>query len=110
METFWNNLPFVLIFLLTALLLGYHLRNAHREKMEYLKKGELPFLPADWMRQLAYRNLSRGVLAVSLAFGIFSARALIESSVMQPAPAYLSMCLLWFGIGSLAFYLFIRKR
>lgn len=110
METFWNNLPFILIFLLAAILLGFHLRNAHREKMEYLKRGELPFLPADWIEQLKYRNLSRGVLALSLALGIFSAQAMIGSGTMQPAVAYISMCLLWFGIGSLAFYLFIRKR
>lgn len=40
MLAFWTNLPFLLIFLIAGIAVLYYLRNAHKEKIELIKKGE----------------------------------------------------------------------
>jgi formate-dependent nitrite reductase membrane component NrfD len=97
MIQFWQ-LPFMIAFATTGTVIYIYLRNQHKEKLELIKKGE------------SIRNLANGIIAVSLALGIFIAHILETYTSLEPIVSYISMILLFFGIGSLTFYAIIKNK
>jgi uncharacterized protein (UPF0128 family) len=108
MIQFWQ-LPFMIAFATTGTVIYIYLRNQHKEKLELIKKGE-SIIPQDALQQMKLRNLANGIIAVSLALGIFIAHILETYTSLEPIVSYISMILLFFGIGSLTFYAIIKNK
>lgn len=102
--------PFLLIlFTLMGVVVLYYLRNQHKEKMELIKKGE-NIISQDALQQMKLSNLAKGIISISLALGIFIGHILETYTSLETVVSYISMILLFFGIGSLAFYIIIRNK
>ncbi len=108
MIEFWQ-MPFMIAFAITGIVVYFYLRYQHREKLELIKKGE-SIVPQDSLQQIKFRNLAKGIISISLALGIFSAHILETYTILEPVVSYISMILLSFGIGSLTFYTIIRNK
>jgi len=108
MIVFWQ-MPFMIAFAITGTVVYFYLRNQHREKLELIKKGE-SIVPQDSLQQMKFSNLAKGIISISLALGIFSAHILETYTSLEPVVSYISMILLFFGIGSLTFYTIIKNK
>jgi len=78
-------------------------------KLELIKKGE-SILHQDALQQMKFRTLSKGIISISLALGIFIAHLLETYTALIPIVSYISMILLFFGIGSLVFYYIVKNK
>ncbi len=108
MIQFWQ-IPFIIAFIVTGTITFYYLRNQHREKLELIKKGE-SILHQDALQQMKFSTLAKGIISISLASGIFIAHLLDTYTSLVPVVSYISMILLFFGIGSLIFYSIIKSK
>jgi len=108
MIEFWQ-IPFIIAFIITGTVTIFYLRNQHREKLELIKKGE-SILHQDALQQMKFRTLSKGIISIALALGIFMAHLLETYTKLTPLVSYLSMILLFFGIGSLVFYNIVKNK
>ena len=108
MIEFWE-IPFMIAFAITGTVIYFYLRNQHREKLELIKKGE-SIIPQDALQQMKFSNLAKGIISISLALGIFTAHILETYTNLELVVSYISMVLLFFGIGSLVFYLIIKNK
>jgi len=108
MIQFWQ-IPFSIAFVITGIITFYYLRNQHREKLELIKKGD-SILNQDALQQMKFRTLAKGIISISLALGIFTAHLLDTYTALIAVVSYVSMILLFFGLGSLIFYLVIKNK
>jgi len=108
MIEFWQ-IPFMIAFAITGTVVYFYLRNQHREKLELIAKGE-SIIPQDAIQQMKFSNLAKGIISISLALGIFIAHLLETYTSLEPIVSYISMILLFFGIGSLTFYAIIKNK
>lgn len=103
------NFPFGPIFLFTAIVVVFYLWTQYKQKMELIKKGE-SIMHQDALQQMKFSNLAKGIISISLALGIFVAHILETYTSLEPLVGYISMILLFFGIGSLTFYAIIKNQ
>ncbi|HHC80219.1 MAG TPA: hypothetical protein ENK46_10090 [Flavobacteriia bacterium] len=108
MIEFWQ-IPFMVAFAITGIVTYFYLKNQHREKLELIKKGE-SIIPQDALQQMKFSNLAKGIISISLALGVFIAHILETYTDLEPVISYISMVLLFFGIGSLTFYAIIKNK
>jgi len=97
------------IFLITGVVLVFYLWTQHRQKMELIKKGE-SLVQFDSLEQMKVSNLGKGIIAIMLSLGIFTAHLLETYTTLTPMVSYISMILLFFGIGSLIFYVLVKNK
>jgi len=103
------NFPYGPIFLLTAIVLVFYLWTQYKQKMELIKKGE-SIVQYDSLEQMKISNLGKGIISIMLALGIFTAHLLDTYTTLEPIVSYISMLLLFFGIGSLIFYAVVKNK
>lgn len=108
MIQFWQ-IPFTVAFIITGAITFYYLRNQHKEKLELIKKGE-SIVHQDALQQMKFRTLSKGIISISIASGILIAHLLNTYTILTPIVSYVSMILLFFGIGSLVFYYIVKNK
>tara|TARA_R100000935_G_C2776646_1_gene139937 strand:- start:581 stop:814 length:234 start_codon:yes stop_codon:yes gene_type:complete len=77
--------------------------------MELIKKGE-SIIQLDSIEKIKIGNLAKGIIGVSLALGILIAHILENNTDLNSFVLYSSMFLLFFGLGSLIFYLIVRNK
>jgi len=105
---YWQ-IPFMIAYAITGIVIYFYFRNQHREKLELIKNGE-SIIPQDALQQMKLSNLAKGIISISLALGIFIAHILETYTSLEPIVSYISMILLFFGIGSLTFYIIIKNK
>lgn len=108
MIQFWQ-IPFIIAFIITGAVTFFYLRNLHLEKLELIKKGE-SMIYQDALQQMKFRTLSKGIISVSLALGVFTAHILDTYTDVEPLVTYISMIFLFFGMGSLIFYYILKNK
>lgn len=101
--------PFAPIFLITAIVVVFYLWTQYKQKMELIKKGE-SIVQFDSLEQMKVSNLGKGIIAITLSLGIFTAHLLESYTTLNPIISYITMTLLFFGIGSLIFYSIVKKN
>ncbi len=106
---FWSQLPFTILFVIVGGIIFFYLRNQHKEKLELIKKGD-NIIIQDALQQMKYSNLAKGIISTSLALGVFTAHLLETYTALDPVVTYISMILLFFGIGSLTFYMIVKNK
>ncbi len=105
----WRFPLLMIIFTLVSIVILYYLRNRHKEKMELIKKGET-IVSQDALQQMKLSNLAKGIISISLALGIFMGYILETYTNLEAVVSYISMILLFFGIGTLSFYALIKSK
>jgi len=103
------NVPVGPIFIAVAIVMIFYLWTQYRQKMELIKKGE-SIVNFDSLEQMKTNHLSKGIIAITLSIGILSGYFLESYTSLHPWVAYSTMLLLFFGIGALVFYFFIRSQ
>ena len=106
---FWSQFPIVILFVLIGGIVFFYLRNQHKEKLALIEKGE-SLIHQDALQRMKFSNLARGIITVSLALGVFLAHLLEMYTSLEPVITYISMILLFFGIGSLVFYWMVKNQ
>lgn len=113
MVTFLSILPFDFpygsIFLITAVVVVFYLWTQYKQKMELIKKGE-SIIQFDSLEQMKVSNLGKGIITIMLSLGIFTAHLLEKFTTLNPIVSYITMILLFFGIGSLIFYAIVKNK
>jgi len=113
MNTFLSILPFDFpygpIFMITAIVVIFYLWSQYKQKMELIKKGE-SIVQFDSLEQMKVSNLGKGIIAITLSLGIFTAHLLETYTTLEPIVSYITMILLFFGIGSLIFYSIVKNK
>jgi len=91
-------------------LIGFYIKTKNQERMKLIEKGINPdegLSISDYRKQT---NLKVGVLLVFLAFGLFIGHLLvIKNDNLDAFITYLSMLLLFGGIGFLINFLILRN-
>lgn len=108
MIQFWQ-IPFTVAFVITGIITFVYLRNQHLEKLELIKKGE-SIINQDALQQMKLMTLSKGIISISLALGVFTAHILETYTPLESLVTYISMIFLFFGVGSLIFYSIIKNK
>lgn len=109
MNTFMLNLPYMILFLISGFAIVYYLRNKHLEKMEIIRNGE-SLVMQDALEQMKLQSLGRGIILISLSFGIFTAYLLTQLAGLEPWATYIFSLLFFSGLGSVILYLLIRNK
>lgn len=91
-------------------LIGYFIKTKNEERIKLIEKG---INPDEGLNVSEYRkqtNLKNGVLLISLAIGLFLGHLLvINYDTLDSFITYLSMLLLFGGVGLLINFLIIRN-
>jgi hypothetical protein len=91
-------------------LIGFYIKTKNQERIKLIEKG---INPDDELNISDYRkqtNLKVGVLFLALAFGLFAGHILVISyDTLDPFITYLTMLLLFGGIGFLINFLILRS-
>lgn len=77
--------------------------------MELIKKGE-SIVQLDSLEKMKVSNLGKGIISITIALGIFSAHLLEKYTTLEPIISYITMTLLFFGVGSLIFYTVVKNK
>jgi len=113
MVTFLSILPFDFpygtIFLITAVVVVFYLWTQYKQKMELIKKGE-SIVQFDSLEKMKVSNLGKGIIAIMLSLGVFTAHLFEKFTTLEPVVSYITMILLFFGIGSLIFYSLVKNK
>jgi len=89
-------------------LIGYYMKTKNQERIKLIEKG---INPDEGMNITEYRNLNFAVLFISFAVGLLTAHLLVISyEPLDSFVTYLSMILLFGGIGFLINYLIVKNR
>jgi len=104
-----TDVPVGPVFLAVAVVVIFYLWTQYRQKMELIKKGE-SIVNFDSLEQMKTSHLSKGIIAITLSFGILAGYFLESSTSLHPWVAYSTMLLLFFGLGALVFYVLIRRQ
>ncbi len=107
----WTEPLFIVTipFIISGIITYYYLSYRHKEKLELINRGD-DIIPQDNLQNKKLRNLGRGIISVSLALGIFVGNILAHYTSLKPVFCYVSMILLFFGLGSLIFYYIIKEN
>lgn len=97
------------LFIIVAVVVIFYLWTQYRQKMELIKKGE-SIVEFDSLEQMKINHLSKGIIGIALALGILTAHLLDTYTSLNPWVCYPSMLLLFFGLGALVFYGFIKNQ
>jgi hypothetical protein len=91
-------------------LIGYYIQTKNQERIKLIEKG---INPDDGLNISEYRkqtNLKNGILFISLAFGLFVGHLLVISfACLDSFIIYLSMLLLFGGLGFLVNFFILRN-
>jgi hypothetical protein len=91
-------------------LIGFYIKTKNQERIKLIEKGINPdegLNISDYRKQT---NLKIGILLVSLAFGLFTAHLLVTNfNNLDAFITYLSMLLLFGGLGFLINFLILRN-
>lgn len=108
MVTTLSDITFGPTFIIVGIVVIFYLWTQYRQKMELIKKGE-SIINFDSLEQMKTSHLSKGIIATSLSIGILSGHLLEVYTSLNIWVSYATMILLFFGIGALVFYYFIRN-
>jgi len=104
-----GQLVFLVIFSAVAIIIILFIRNRHKEKIELIKKGDSANFH-DISEYMKLNSLGRGIVFISLAFGVFIGHLLASNTELSDPVCYIGSTLFFFGLGSLLFYFILRKR
>ena len=91
-------------------LIGYYIKTKNQERIRLIEKGLNPDEGLNISEYQKQTNLKNGVLLVSLAIGLFVGHLLVIScDKLDNFITYLSMLLLFGGIGFLINFLILRN-
>lgn len=91
-------------------LIGYYIKTKNQERIKLIEKGLNPDEGLNISEYQKQTNLKNGVLLVSLAIGLFVGHLLVISyDKLDSFITYLSMLLLFGGIGFLINFLILRN-
>jgi hypothetical protein len=91
-------------------LIGYYIKTKNQERIKLIEKGINPDEGLNISEYQKQTNLKNGVLLVSLAIGLFAGHLLvIRNDKLDSFITYLSMLLLFGGIGFLINFLILRN-
>jgi ribose/xylose/arabinose/galactoside ABC-type transport system permease subunit len=91
-------------------LIGYYIKTKNQERIKLIEKGLNPDEGLNISEYQKQTNLKYGVLLVSLAIGLFVGHLLVISyDKLDSFITYLSMLLLFGGIGFLINFLILRN-
>jgi len=91
-------------------LIGYYIKTKNQERIKLIEKGLNPDEGLNISEYQKQTNLKNGVLLVSLAIGLFTGHLLvINNDKLDSFFTYLSMLLLFGGIGFLINFLILRN-
>jgi hypothetical protein len=105
--------PLTLLFIIAfpvCGLIGYYMQTKNHERIKLIEKGLNPDEGLNISEYRKQTNLKNGVLLVSLAIGLFVGHLLVISyDKLDSFITYLSMLLLFGGIGFLINFLILRN-
>lgn len=113
MSTLELFIPIVAIVFSHSLAFGVlfiYLRNRNRERMLMIEKGVDPSIYLQKKGSSSSTALKYGLFLIGIAIGIIMGAVLTQTTSMVDGFAYLSMILLFGGIGLMAYYLIERKK
>lgn len=101
--------PFIVLISITGAITLYYLYNRHKEKIELIKKGE-NLIYQDALQKMKYSNLGRGIITLSIALGLMVGHILEIYTELNPVIIYTAALFLFFGIGSIVFFIIIKNK
>lgn len=104
-----TGFPYPPIILITALVVVFYIWTQYRQKMELIKKGE-SIVQLDSLEKMKLGNLAKGIITISIALGILLANLLDTYTALDSFVSYITMILLFFGLGSLIFYFTVKNQ
>jgi ABC-type Fe3+-siderophore transport system permease subunit len=113
MATLELFIPIVAIVFSHSLIFGVlfiYLRNRNRERMQMIEKGVDPSIFIQKPKNSLSVALKYGLFLIGIAVGILMGAVLDETTSIADGAAYISMILLFGGLGLIVYYLIDKKN